>query len=333
MNDTFSFSRFGMVLKRDLMENRKRYLGVFFIMFAAFLVFQFSEIKDVAELGRILAYKSETGLLHEYEKADYISRFVEGCLPFIYGVLSLALMCAAADMSGVPLRSKATSTNYLMMPASNLEKFLSRAFINTVVVIAMTFVALLCADLVRMLSLSLLKAEMTWGLTVPRALVAWIEPLKEIYIGGASGYEIINNEIVRPHWEMGLAIMAVSFVVILSLWGHSLFILSGCIWRKRALVKMFFLSFMFIAFCIWLFSEIAPMSWWEQSVVPWLESNCKTDRDFNRLIFSIGIPLFLGFIALNWWLSFRIFACKQVVERTHLFGGKHPHHLFKKAHS
>ena len=317
MNNTFSFSRFGMVLKRDLMENRKRYLGVFFIMFAAFLVFQFSEIKDVAELGRILAYKSETGLLHEYEKADYISRFVEGCLPFIYGVLSLALMCAAADMSGVPLRSKTTSTNYLMMPASNLEKFLSRAFINTVVVIAMTFVALLCADLVRMLSLSLLKAEMTWGLTAPRALVAWMEPLKEIYIDGASGYEVVNNEIIYPYWKKDLAIMAVSFVVILTLWAHSLFVLGGCFWRKKAMLKIFFVGLALILTFAWLVSELEPTcwQWFNENVAFWFETKFETVRDFNRFIFSIGIPLFLGFIALNWWLSFRLFSRKQMIAR------------------
>ena len=312
MNNTFSFSRFGRVLKRDLVENRKRYIGVFFVMFVAFLVYQFYEIKEIAELGQIFVRKN--GELHIYEKADYLSRFVNSCLPFFYGVLSLALMCAAADMSGVPLRSKTIATNYLMMPASNVEKFLSRALINTAVVIIMTYVALLCADLVRMLSLSLLKAEMTWGLTAPRALVAWMEPLKEIYIDGASGYEVVNNEIVYPYWKKGMAVMAVSFVVILFLWGHSLFILSGCIWRKRALIKMFFLSLMFIAFCVWLFTEIVPTSWFEQSIVPWIEDAFKTDRDFNHFIFSIGIPLFLGFISLNWWLSFRIFSLKQAIE-------------------
>ena len=104
MNNTFSLSRFGMVLKRDLVENRKRYIGVFFVMFFAFLVYQFYEIKEIAELGQILVRKN--GQLHIYEKADYLSRFVKRFLPFFYGVLSLALLCAAADMSGVPLRSK-----------------------------------------------------------------------------------------------------------------------------------------------------------------------------------------------------------------------------------
>ena len=315
MNNTFSFSRFGMVLKRDLVENRKRYLGVFFIMFIAFLVYQFIEIKDVFELGQVMVLKD--GQFQTYEKADYISRFVEGCLPIIYGVLSLALMCAAADMSGVPLKSKASSTNYLMMPASNLEKFISRAFINTIMVIAITCIALLCADLVRMLSLSLLKAEMTWGLTAPRALVAWMEPLKEIYIDGASGYEVVNNEIVYPYWKKDLAIMAVSFVVILTLWAHSLFVLGGCIWRKRAMLKMFLVGLVLTLTFAWLVSELEPTcwQWFNENVAFWFETKFETVRDFNRFIFSIGIPLFLGFIALNWWLSFRLFSRKQMIAR------------------
>ena len=98
MNNTFSFSRFGRVLKRDLVENRKRYIGVFFVMFVAFLVYQFYEIKEIAELGQIFVRKN--GELHIYEKADYLSRFVNSCLPFFYGVLSLALLCSAADMTG-----------------------------------------------------------------------------------------------------------------------------------------------------------------------------------------------------------------------------------------
>ena len=166
INNTFSFSRFGAVLKRDLVENRKRYLVVFFIMFAAFLVYQLKDMKDIIELGQLRAYES----------AEYMARLATDCLPFFYGVLVLALICAAADMTGVPLRSKTISTNYLMMPASNIEKFLSRALINTVVVIVMAYVALFCADLVRMLCVPLFDVEYFYGFTVPRALVAWTEP-------------------------------------------------------------------------------------------------------------------------------------------------------------
>lgn len=325
INNTFSFSRFGAVLKRDLVENRKRYLVVFFIMFAAFLVYQLKDMKDIIELGQLRAYES----------AEYMARLATDCLPFFYGVLVLALICAAADMTGVPLRSKTISTNYLMMPASNIEKFLSRALINTVVVIVMAYVALFCADLVRMLCVPLFDVEYFYGFTVPRALVAWTEPLKEIYIVGASGYEIINNEIVYPYWEKDLAIMAVSFVVILTLWAHSLFVLGGCFWRKAALIKMFLTGLVATLIVVWICIKLEPLlgPWFAENVWPWIETKFETEREFNRFIFPIGIPLFLGFIALNWWLSFRLFSRKQVVARTHLFGGKHPHHLFNKAHS
>ena len=325
MNNTFSFSRFGMVLKRDLVENRKRYIGVFFVMFIPFLVYQLQDMKDIFEIS----------LIRTYEQGDYMASLATDCIPCFYGILSLALMCAASDMTSVPMGSKQHATNYMMMPATNLEKFLSRVLINTVMVIVMAYVALLCADLVRMLSLSLLKAEMTWGLTAPRALVAWIEPLKEIYIDGASGYEVVNNEIIYPYWKKDLAIMAVSVVVILTLWAHSLFVLGGCIWRKRAMLKMFLVGLVLTLTFAWLVCELEPtfQQWFNENVAFWFETKFETDRDFNRFIFSIGIPLFLGFIALNWWLSFRLFTRKQMIPRSHLFGGIHPHHLFNKAHS
>lgn len=325
MNNTFSFSRFGMVLKRDLVENRKRYIGVFFLMFIAFLVYQLSDMKDIIELGQFRAY----------EGADYMSRLATDCLPFFYGILVLALMCAAADMTAVPLRSKTVATNYLMTPASNLEKFLSRVLINTVVVIIMAYVALLCADLVRMLCVPLYDVKEFYGFTVPRALTAWIEPLKEAYTNGGVGFKVINGVELRPEWELSMALMATSYLVLSTIFFHSQFTLGGCIWRKRALIKMFFIGLILILIVVWSLELNAPFlkAWFEDSIVPWFEAKFDSEREINRIIFSIGIPFYLIFTAFNWWLSFRLFSRKQVVARTHLFGGKHPHHLFKKAHS
>ena len=50
-------------------------------------------------------------------------------------------------------------------------------------------------------------------------------------------------------------------------------------------------------------------------------------------LMNIAIPVLLALTALNWWLSYRLFSRKQMISRTHLFGSKHPHHLFNKAHS
>ena len=156
MNNTFSFSRFGMVLKRDLVENRKRYIGVFFVMFIPFLAYQLQDMQDIIELS----------LIRTYEQGDYMASLATDLIPCFYGILSLALMCAASDMTSVPMGSKQQATNYMMMPATNLEKFLSRIFINTVMVIVMAYVALLCADLVRMLFVPFYEIKDFYGLRV-----------------------------------------------------------------------------------------------------------------------------------------------------------------------
>ena len=320
MNNTFSFSRFGMVLKRDLVENRKRYLGVFFIMFAVFLVYQLSNINDIIELGQLRAY----------EAADYMSKLASDCLPCFYGILSLALMGAAADMTSIPLQSKTSAINYLMQPASDLEKFLSRAFINTVVVIIMAYVALLCADLVRILCTPLFEVKAFYGLTVPRAWNGWIEPLKETYTNGGVGYSYVNGIEVRSEWELGLAIMAVLYTVLSVLYLHSQFILSGCIWRKRALIKMFLIGLILTIIFVWLLAEMEPLfeDWLEQSVVPWFETT--STLKINLVIFAIGIPFFLIFTIFNWWLSFRLFSRKQMIQSGHLFSGKHLRQLLNR---
>ena len=309
MNNTFSFSRFGMVLKRDLVENRKRYIGVFFIMFAFFLAYQLRDMKDIIELS----------LIRTYEQGDYMASLATDCLPCFYGVLVLGLMCAAADMTAVPLRSKTIATNYLMMPASNLEKFLSRALINTIVVIIMAYVALFCADLVRMLCVPLYDVKEFYGFTMPRALVAWIEPIKEIYTNGGVGFKVVNGVELRPDWELSMALMAVSFGVLMYLFFHSQFILVGCIWRKRALVKMFLIGMVISVVCIWLFAQIIPSEeWLEEVVASWLDATAiadMTQTQINRVIFSIGIPFYFVFTCFNWWLSFRLFSRKQVIVR------------------
>ena len=310
INTTFSFSRFGKVLKRDLVENRKRYIGVFFIMFAVFLAYQLRDMKDIIELS----------LIRTYEQGDYMASLATDCLPCFYGILVLALMCAAAEMTAVPLRSKTIATNYLMMPASNLEKFLSRALINTVVVIIMAYVALFCADLVRMLCVPLYDIKEFYGFTVPRAWSGWIEPLKEIYSNGGVGFTVVNGVELRPDWELSMALMAVSFTVLSALFYHSQFILGGCIWRKRAMLKMFLVGLVLVLIAVWLFAEIAPSiePWFEHSVVPWLETTFVSDmtqKQVNRIIFSIGIPFCLIFTIFNWWLSFRLFSRKQMIAR------------------
>ena len=319
INNKFCFSRFGAVLKCDLMENWVRYVGVFAILFFANLAYQLVDIKDVVELSMLRGVPTE----------EYMGRLASDCVPFFYGVLALALMCAAADMTAVPFKTKGRGMNYLMMPATKLEKFLSRVFINVVMVIVMAYVALFLADLARMLYVAISDIEGFYGFTVPTVWNELFELLRDTYKSGAVGYAIVNGEIIRPEWGMGMAIMAVATLVLSAFYAHSILLLGGCIWRRGALLKTIASALVISILVLWIIAHIIPSlePWFVDGVEPWAERTFVSETVFVRFIFSIAIPLYLVLISLHWWLSFRLFSRKQAVAPQHRFGGKHLHEM------
>ena len=321
INNKFSFSRFAAVLKCDLMENWVRYIGVFAILFFANLAYQLADIKDVVELSMLRGIP-----------AEYMKQLAIDCVPFFYGVLTLALMCAAADMTAVPFKTKGRGMNYLMMPATNMEKFLSRVFINVVMVIVMAYVALFLADLARMLYVAISDIEGFYGFTVPTVWNELFEPLRDTYKSGAVGYAIVDGEIIRPEWGMGMAIMAVATLVLSVFYFHSILLLGGCIWRKGAFLKTI-ASVLVISFLVlWMIAHVMPSlePWFVEVIEPWAERTFVSETVFVRFIFSIAIPLYLVLISLHWWLSYRLFSRKQAVAPQHRFGGKHLQQLLGK---
>ena len=308
MNNTFSFSRFGMVLKRDLVENRKRYISVFFLMLPAFLAYQLSDMKDIIELS----------LIRTYEQGDYMASLATDLIPCFYGILSLALMCAASDMTSVPMGSKQHATNYMMMPATNLEKFLSRIFINTVMVIVIAYVALLCADLARMLFVPFYEIKEFYGLTLPKVFVSGCDPFVEIYQGAGQDWGTVEGTRAVVGFNAARGFIAASWLGVLVLLIHSIFILGGCIWRKAAIIKTLALGAGFIFFGLWLVEQ-CNLSWifHDDYLLKWyLNSSLARVLTYLLLI----VPIF------NWWLSFRIFSLKQMVDPRPL-GGKYLHQI------
>jgi hypothetical protein len=195
-------------------------------------------------------------------------------------------------------------------------------------------VALFLADLARMLYVAISDIEGFYGFTVPTVWSELFEPLRDAYKNGGVGYAIVEGEIIRPEWEMGMAIMAVATIVFSVLYTHSIILLGGCIWRKGALLKTIFVGFMIAFLIVWVIANIIPNEEWIENVFyPWIESAVESEKEFMRFVFLITDVVFATFTIVHWWLSYRLFSRKQMIPRTHLFGSNHPHHFFKKAHS
>ena len=322
INNKFSFSRFGAVLKCDLVEHRWRYISVFFIMFVAFLVGQFAHMDSIID----------TGLRHSIHPDQYMPSLATNFVPFFYGVFALMLVCAASDMSAVPFSSKGRSTNYLMMPATNMEKFLARVFINIVMVIVMAFVALFLADLVRMLCVPFFEVKEFYGFTVHKVFIDVFDDFSELYrMGGEMWGTTIDGTVCIVEFNPFYGVITATVVSLYLIFMHSLFLLGGCFWRKGAIVKTLFVIFVVLVAVVWIFVyfESEFLSLVNSVFVPLFE----TEQRAGMTLMSIAIPVLLALTGLNWWLSFRLFSRKQMIPRTHLFGSKHPHHLFNKAHS
>ncbi len=317
INNKFSFARLGAVLKCDLVEHRWSNIAAFFIFFAAFLASQLANMNSI--IG--------TGLSNSIPPDQYMPSLAANFVPFFYGVLSLTLMCAAADMCGVPLKTKGRGLNYLMMPATNMEKFVARALVNTILLIVMAFAALLLADLVRMLFVPLFEVKEFYGFTLPRILAEFGETFSSAY---RTGGEVWGPTVDGTGRVIGFSAyygaVNVTTMVAAFLFAHSLFILGGCVWRKAAIIKIWITQIVVTSAVVWIFVKLEPY------VLPWLgdvlTSLFETEQQAGMTLLSIAIPVLLALTALNWWLGYRLFSRKQVVAPQHHRGGKHLHQLF-----
>ena len=317
INNKFSFARLGAVLKCDFVEHRWSNIAAFFILFAAFLASQLSNMNSI--IG--------TGLRHSIQPDQYMPSLAANFVPFFYGVLSLALMCAAADMCGVPLKTKGRGLNYLMMPATNMEKFVARALVNTILLIVMAFAALLLADLVRMLFVPLFEVKEFYGFTLPRILGALGDLFSAAYSAGGEVWGPTVDGTVRViGFSTYYGAVNVTTMVAAFLFAHSLFILGGCVWRKAAIIKIWITQIVVTSAVVWIFVKLEPY------VLPWLgdvlTSLFETEQQAGMTLLSIAIPVLLALTALNWWFGYRLFSRKQVVAPQHHRGGKHLHQLF-----
>ena len=314
INDKFSFARLGAVLKCDLVEHRWGNIASFFIYFAAFLASQLANMNSL--IG--------TGLRHSIQPDQYMPSLAANFTPFFYGVLALALMCAAADMCGVPLKTKGRGLNYLMMPATNMEKFVARVLVNTILLIVMAFAALLLADLVRMLFVPLFEVKEFYGFTLPRVLGEIGETFSSLYRTGSEEWDVIEGGIVTVIGNNPYkGCLTVSIFVIAILCVHSIFILGGCFWRKAAIVKILLVWFTAGLTIAWIVIKLEPIMTDSSklseifSFINWLPNGAFSFIESlpEALIFlrSVGIVLLLALTILNWWLSYRLFSRKQVV--------------------
>ena len=200
METTFSMTRVQHIMRRDLIENCKSnlygLLGIFAACFFPMLGFLWSAERWTEE---------------GYPEVYSFERFCGNMLGIIGMVVSVAMIYYASHIMKC-MDNKEKRISYLLLPATKLEKFFSRALFVTIGTVLMILVALLALELTHYLLLPVfdLPAVYSQPMLVEVFSLRWAHASVDA-----------TGEPVYSWWLMQL------LVWIFCLWNHSLFILGG----------------------------------------------------------------------------------------------------------
>lgn len=281
-NRYFSFSRLGLVMKRDFMENSKTNLYTFLGISLAFL------------LVYLLYMNDSNGSSNDFIN-DHAGAFAS--------ITSFLLVYFASETMK-NMRTKEQRFSYLMLPATSLEKFVSRALYVTVGMFVMILLASLLAEVVRWAFMPFFD-ELPDKLKVCVWLDAWGKIFDDLNPFKATAKLLVNKNAFVLGGIMGGAV---------ALWWHSLYILGGNYFGKYAFFKT---TGIIILVAILLAMGISHIDFdFGPSTFEWLDEFMRNNEDWLNENFVAGVItfIFLCFTAFNWWLSYELFTRQQVVK-------------------
>lgn len=194
----FSIQRFGVLLRYDIVQNLRSYV---FLMLGLFLAHFFAQLS--------VYYFSLKGWTQLSEgKVDSVLSDAYACA----WVVTLMSMVLGLSFSFANLKSKSKRIAYLMLPASNLEKYLSRVLIFTVGIVVLNVVTFFVADVARMVALLAMPAHM--GVMFGEIVKKLLEDVWIICFARSSVYDI---------WTMFCSLASALNIYLLFLLGSALF--------------------------------------------------------------------------------------------------------------
>lgn len=149
MNNTFDIKRFALLMKRDIMQDWKKYTLQVAALLGIMLAFPLYYTYTEYDMMTYAVMPNVDNILNELNQA-YV---MMGTFLFII----VFLLYVSAMMT--PISNKRKRIDYLMLPCSSLEKYLSRFLIHIVGFIIAFFICLFIADIIRIGVFSLAYPE------------------------------------------------------------------------------------------------------------------------------------------------------------------------------
>ena len=284
--NSFSFNRFGKMLRWVLSVSFKRILG---FTIAGSLGWFLAEMIIIKMTG----YNDPLAMVWN------ISQF--GCVAFM---LMLVIFISTVVSS---VNSKRKREAFLMLPASNLEKFLSLVFYTTIVLTLCLCLALVIGDSLRMgwmwidgpsvgtISIKFEQTGETWHW--------WASAIPQM-VDNLTPNALKANDYHYSTWYITMQLL---FMLAFTLWIHSLFTLGGVYLRKYSFV----LTGLFFILCMVLLVKFVHAYDINMFTSHW-ENGTYISEEVGTLAYVLTIVLPIISL-INYWTSFRIFKGFQLI--------------------
>lgn len=289
--NSFNFNRFGQTLRWVLATNYRKLIA--WTIGASLLVF----------MGEMFIY-GLTGMSTTYSTSRMLWDFAE-----IGAVLMTLITVIWASSVVSSINDKRRRETFMMLPSSNLEKFLSLVFYTTVIGVLCMFLAFVVGDTLRMAAVwgdrlisvqeavgevynynGIDETYYTWSSSVPWMLSKLIPRLITVWTSGI--YWTWENE-----WS------TLIYHVVLAVWIHSVYTLGGTLLRKYAFVATSVVLLAVVA----VFTNI--QSHLGLGIYNWVDH---IQRGITTTGVIIGIVLLIISV-LNYRTSFRVFKGFQLI--------------------
>ena len=263
--NTFSLTRLGLLLKREYSVNWKQHVYRLLAIYGTFLVTLFMTMLTNDP------YTPSALTIHHFTEI----------VAFVCGVVSMVYLSQMMK----PMETKTSRINYLMLPATNAEKFVSRLLMATVGFWITAIVALAFATASRYIFMPFMYVNPDLYHPIFGNVMA------ELFDFSCQIHDI--KGIIMSDFEVGM------FVVMLVIWGYTIYMLGGNIWYKNAFIKtVAAMTVITILGNIVLISLISAFG--------------ITKEDFTILL-NTATSVFTVLAIVNIWLSYRLFRRAQVI--------------------
>lgn len=277
MNSTaskFSLARIALLLKRDVLENWK---SIFYFFLASYII--------VLLWFCLAAYVSryDEGLpngMTRFELFCYMSvLLLSGCISIV--------LCFSASRIFKPMSGKGKRIEFLMLPATHAEKFVSRVVYSVFGTAFVLFMVFLLAELTKALLAAVFSVNICGVIDMLHVMD-------------------VDNPVVGVKYN-GLFWL---YTLIGFIWTHSLYILGGTYFtrhpfRKTLIFMVLFNSLLSVCFLAFrMGGQGNSLSITTMSMVVY-------DGVYTWIYYTI----YSIFAVVNWWLAYRLFSRSQVMER------------------